>query len=81
MKLKDPRLFREQGFIDGSWQGADGGGTLPVAQSSHSPAVGRDPNMGVAETRRAIAAASAAMPAWRPGPPRTGPPSCAVGSI
>ncbi len=64
MKLKDPRLFREQGFIDGSWQGADGGGTLPVHNPATLQPLGVIPNMGVAETRRAIAAASAAMPAW-----------------
>src|ERR1700719_4224585 len=34
MKLQDPRLFKEQCFVDGSWVGADGGGTLPV----HNPA-------------------------------------------
>ena len=64
MKLKDPRLFREQCFIDGSWQGADGGGTLPVHNPATLQPLGVIPNMGVAETRRAIAAASAAMPAW-----------------
>ena len=64
MKLKDPRLFREQCFIDGSWQGADGGGTLPVHNPATLKAMGVIPNMGAAETRRAIAAAAAAMPAW-----------------
>jgi succinate-semialdehyde dehydrogenase/glutarate-semialdehyde dehydrogenase len=64
MKLKDPRLFREQCFIDGSWQGADAGGTLPVHNPATLQPLGVIPNMGVAETRRAIAAASAAMPAW-----------------
>ncbi len=64
MKLKDPRLFREQCFIDGSWQGADGGGTLPVHNPATLKTMGVIPNMGAAETRRAIAAAAAAMPAW-----------------
>src|SRR5450631_4203524 len=64
MKLKDPRLFREQCFIDGSWVGADGGGTLPVHNPATAATLGAVPNMGTAETRRAIAAAAAALPPW-----------------
>src|ERR1700687_5508597 len=64
MKLQDPRLFREQCFIDGSWVGADGGGTLPVHNPATAAALGTVPNMGTGETRRAIAAAAAALPPW-----------------
>src|SRR6267378_2933143 len=64
MKLQDPRLFKEQCFIDGSWVGADGGGTLPVHNPATAAALGAIPNMGTAETRRAIAAAAAALPPW-----------------
>src|SRR6266403_1977141 len=64
MKLQDPRLFREQCFIDGSWVGADGGGTLPVHNPATEAALGTVPNMGTGETRRAIAAAAAALPSW-----------------
>jgi succinate-semialdehyde dehydrogenase / glutarate-semialdehyde dehydrogenase len=64
MKLQDPRLFREQCFIDGSWVGADGGGTLPVHNPATEAALGAVPNMGTGETRRAIAAAAAALPPW-----------------
>jgi succinate-semialdehyde dehydrogenase / glutarate-semialdehyde dehydrogenase len=64
MKLQDPRLFREQCFIDGSWVGADGGGTLPVHNPATAATLGVIPNMGVGETRRAIAAAAAALPPW-----------------
>jgi succinate-semialdehyde dehydrogenase/glutarate-semialdehyde dehydrogenase len=64
MKLQDSRLFRELGFIDGSWAGADGGGTLPVHNPATAEALGVIPNMGTAETRRAIAAAARALPAW-----------------
>jgi succinate-semialdehyde dehydrogenase/glutarate-semialdehyde dehydrogenase len=64
MKLTDRRLLRELGCIDGDWTSADGGATLPV----HNPATGVTlasiPNMGAAETRRAIAAAARALPAW-----------------
>src|SRR6266850_1176168 len=64
MKLQDPRLFKEQCFIDGRWVGADGGGTLPVHNPATAAALGAIPNMGTAETRRAIAAAAAALPPW-----------------
>jgi succinate-semialdehyde dehydrogenase/glutarate-semialdehyde dehydrogenase len=64
MKLQDPRLFREQCFIDGAWVGADGGGTLPVHNPATAEPLGAVPNMGTAETRRAIAAAAAALPPW-----------------
>jgi succinate-semialdehyde dehydrogenase/glutarate-semialdehyde dehydrogenase len=64
MKLQDPNLFKEQCFIDGSWAGADGGGTLPVHNPATAAALGTVPNMGTGETRRAIAAAAAALPPW-----------------
>jgi len=64
MKLQDPRLFKEQCFIDGSWVGADGGGTLPVHNPATAATLGAVPNMGTGETRRAIAAAKAALPPW-----------------
>ena len=64
MNLKDPLLFREMGFIDGSWVSADGGATLPVHNPATLAKMGVIPNMGAAETRRAIAAAAAALPAW-----------------
>ena len=65
MKLKDPKLLRELCFIDGAWQAADGGATLEVSNPATSRRLGSIPNMGAAETRRAIAAAEAALPAWK----------------
>jgi succinate-semialdehyde dehydrogenase / glutarate-semialdehyde dehydrogenase len=64
MKLQDPRLLKESGYIDGSWVGADGGESLPVHNPATGAKLGVIPNMGTGETRRAIAAAAAAMPAW-----------------
>jgi succinate-semialdehyde dehydrogenase/glutarate-semialdehyde dehydrogenase len=64
MKLKDPLLLRESCFIAGGWAAADDGGTLDVHNPATAKVLGRIPNMGAAETRRAIAAAAAAMPAW-----------------
>src|SRR5258708_19986239 len=65
MKLKDPTLLRELCFIDGGWAAADNGATLEVKNPATAQKLGTIPNMGAAETRRAIAAASAALPAWR----------------
>ena len=64
--LQDPKLFRQQCYIDGGWCAADDGGTIAVT----NPATGADARdraqrMGAAETRRAIEAANAAWPAWR----------------
>jgi succinate-semialdehyde dehydrogenase/glutarate-semialdehyde dehydrogenase len=65
VKLKDPTLLRELCFIDGSWSAADSGATLDVTNPATLKKLGSIPNMGAAETRRAIAAAAAALPAWR----------------
>src|SRR6059058_3988377 len=65
LNLKDPALFRQQCYIDGKWTDADSGKTLPVNNPATAEILGTVPNMGEAETRRAIEAASAAFPAWR----------------
>jgi succinate-semialdehyde dehydrogenase/glutarate-semialdehyde dehydrogenase len=65
MKLKDPNLLREQCFIDGSWIGADNAAVLEVRNPATAQKLGSIPNMGTGETRRAIAAAAAALPGWR----------------
>lgn len=65
MKLKTPQLFRQQCYINGKWQNAIGGATFPVHNPSKGTLVGEVPNMGVAETRAAIEAATLALPAWR----------------
>jgi succinate-semialdehyde dehydrogenase/glutarate-semialdehyde dehydrogenase len=64
MNLKDTTLRRTQAFIDGKWADADGGATRPVLNPATGEKLGTVPYMGAAETRRAIAAAAAAMPAW-----------------
>jgi succinate-semialdehyde dehydrogenase/glutarate-semialdehyde dehydrogenase len=65
LPLKDPKLFREQCFLDGAWQGAAGGKSFPVQDPATGALLGTVPDMGADETRRAIAAAEAALPAWR----------------
>src|SRR5438477_3171062 len=65
LNLKDPALFRQQCYIDGKWADADSGKTLPVNNPATAEILGTVPNMGAAETRRAIEAADRALPAWR----------------
>ncbi|HEX3058904.1 MAG TPA: aldehyde dehydrogenase family protein, partial [Usitatibacter sp.] len=63
--LKDPQLFREQCFVDGLWVEADSHARIGVDNPADGSMVGSVPDMGVAETKRAIAAAQAALPGWR----------------
>jgi len=63
--LKDPKLFRDNAYIDGAWAEADGRARFEVRNPADQSVIGSVPNMGVLETRRAIAAAEAALPAWR----------------
>src|ERR1700710_3219053 len=65
LPLQDPSLFRQGNYLDGKWVEADGGQTIVVKNPATGEAVGEVPNMGVAETRRAIEAAAAAYPGWR----------------
>jgi succinate-semialdehyde dehydrogenase/glutarate-semialdehyde dehydrogenase len=62
--LSDPALFRQQALIDGRWRDADGGGHCDVRNPASGALLGSVPDMGAAETRRAIDAAQAAFPAW-----------------
>lgn len=64
MNLTDTALFRQQAYINGQWVGADAGGTLAVDNPATGATLGTVPNMGTAETRRAIDAAGAAFPLW-----------------
>ena len=63
LPLKDPKLFREQCYIDGAWTGA--AKTFPVHNPASGAQLGTVPDMGAEETTKAIAAADAALPAWR----------------
>ncbi len=65
MRLRDPSLLRDACFLDGEWVAADGGSTIDVTDPSTGRTIGSVPRMGGAETRRAIEAAEAALPAWR----------------
>ena len=58
-------LFRQQTYIDGQWLDADSGETLEVTNPATGEVLGTIPNMGGAETHRAIEAAEKAQKLWR----------------
>ncbi|WP_114811881.1 NADP-dependent succinate-semialdehyde dehydrogenase [Paraburkholderia kururiensis] len=65
MKLNDPSLLQTKAYLAGEWQGADDGSTFDVVNPATGERIADVPRMGAPETRRAIAAANAAWPAWR----------------
>jgi succinate-semialdehyde dehydrogenase/glutarate-semialdehyde dehydrogenase len=64
IKLKDSSLWKESCLIDGQWLPADSGQTTEIRNPANGDLLGTVPVMAAAETRRAITAAHAAMPAW-----------------
>jgi succinate-semialdehyde dehydrogenase/glutarate-semialdehyde dehydrogenase len=65
LHLKDPTLLRQQAYVNGAWSDADSGDLCCVTNPATGETIGSVPNMGAPETRRAIAGAGAAWPAWR----------------
>jgi succinate-semialdehyde dehydrogenase/glutarate-semialdehyde dehydrogenase len=63
--LKDANLWRTRGYLDGAWCDADGGHRFAVTNPATGAVIAEVPDMGAAETQRAIAAAQQALPAWR----------------
>jgi succinate-semialdehyde dehydrogenase/glutarate-semialdehyde dehydrogenase len=64
IKLADSKLWKSQGYIAGEWHAADSGHSTEIRNPATTDMLGTVPFMGAAETRRAIDAASAALPAW-----------------
>uniref|UniRef100_UPI0018DCD6F0 NAD-dependent succinate-semialdehyde dehydrogenase n=1 Tax=Variovorax sp. E3 TaxID=1914993 RepID=UPI0018DCD6F0 len=58
-------LLREQCYVGGEWIVANSRRTITVRNPATGESVGTVPDMGSEETRRAIHAADAALPAWR----------------
>ena len=56
-------LVRESAYVAGQW--ISGRATIPVRNPATGEVVGHVPDLGADETHRAIAAAGAALPAWR----------------
>ena len=65
MNLQNSELLRSTNLIDGKWVAADSGQTLTVVDPADGQRIAEVPRCGAAETQRAIAAANAALPAWR----------------
>ena len=59
-----PELLRTQAYVDGAWVDADSGETFPVSNPATGETIAEVPRMGAAETRRAIEAATNALPGW-----------------
>ena len=64
LSLSDPALLSTRAFVGGEWIDADGGGSCEVGNPATGAVLGTIPDMGAAETARAIDAAHAAFPAW-----------------
>ena len=65
LNLKDPSLLRQQAYLNGAWCDADDGETIAVHNPASGELLGQVPNMGAAETARAIAGANSAWKSWR----------------
>jgi len=63
--LKDPALFRDRAYVDGAWVEAESRKRFDVDNPADGSVLGSVPDMGASETKRAIDAANAALPAWR----------------
>ena len=62
-QLKDAALFKEAAFINNTW--VDAPGRIAVTNPASGETIGYVPDLGAADTHRAIDAAAAAFPAWR----------------
>jgi len=65
LKLKDETLLRADAYVDGAWVAASSGNRFAVTNKATGEVLAEVANFDVADTRRAIEAASAAWPAWR----------------
>ncbi len=66
--LKHAALLRNECLIDGRWCAADSGRRFEVRNPATGALLAAVPDCAAAETRRAIAAAEGAWPAWRARP-------------
>ena len=62
--LKDPSLLATKAYVAGEWVGADDGTTFPVTNPARGDVICELPNLGRAETARAIKAAHKAHREW-----------------
>ncbi|MDR3213127.1 MAG: NAD-dependent succinate-semialdehyde dehydrogenase [Azoarcus sp.] len=64
MKLNDRDLLKNKAYINGQWAEARSGAVFPVTNPATGETVASVSDMGGEETRAAIEAADAALPAW-----------------
>jgi len=64
LQLKRPDLLRSQAYINGEWLDADSGKTLEILNPASGVVIACIADLGVDETRRAIAAAEQAQKLW-----------------
>lgn len=65
LQLNDASLFKDSAFIAGEWTAAASGRSFDVHDPATGEKLGRAPDMGAEDARRAIEAARDAWPAWR----------------
>ena len=63
--LSEPELLQSLCFINGAWVAADNNATTAVLNPATGQIIGQVPEMGAAETSRAIDAAQAAFAEWQ----------------
>lgn len=63
-QLVDPTLLATQAYLAGAWVNADNGATFDVRNPARGDVIASVPDLGRAETARAIAAAEAAQKDW-----------------
>jgi succinate-semialdehyde dehydrogenase/glutarate-semialdehyde dehydrogenase len=68
LALGDPKLFRQQCYVNGVWTDARSGGAIEVDNPATRETIGTVPAFGRDETRAAIEAADAAWSGWRARP-------------
>lgn len=64
MPVTSPTIIEGKAYIAGTWCDAESGTRIDVTDPASGDLVGTVPDMGRAECRTAIEAASAALPAW-----------------
>ena len=80
IQLNDPRLFREQCYIDGAWIDAGSRKTIAVTDPATGETIGTVPTWAWRRRGAPSRRRSAALPAGAPRPARSARRSCASGS-
>ena len=65
LSLNDQSLLRTQAYVHGAWRDAFSGKTFAVTNPATGEELAQVADVGAEETRQAINAADAALPAWR----------------